>query len=170
MLSKFNFYKVIGKKQKQGSVLLEVVIGAAIMSASLLSLMSVFNMSLRFAEQSIKKTQASFLLEEGMEVVRILRDSGWHDNIESLDTGTPYYLDFSEDKWIAASTADYIDGVFDRVFILNDVYRDSNYDIVDLGGDLDTDTRKITVAISWFDGKGTTKESIHSYITNIFDD
>ena len=150
--------------------MLEVVIGAAIMSASLLSLMSVFNMSLRFAEQSIKKTQASFLLEEGMEVVRILRDSGWHDNIESLDTGTPYYLDFSEDKWIAASTADYIDGVFDRVFILNDVYRDSNYDIVDLGGDLDTDTRKITVAISWFDGKGTTKESIHSYITNIFDD
>jgi len=157
-------------KQKQGSVLLEVVVGAAIISASLLSLISVFNMSLRFAEQSIKKTQASFLLEEGMEVVRVLRDSGWQGNIETLDMETSYHLDFLENKWVATSTAGYIDEVFNRVFILDDVYRDGNYDIVDSGGDLDIDTRKITVSVSWFNGKSTTTESIFSYTTNIFDD
>jgi len=116
-------------------------------------------------EQSTKSIQVAFLLEEGMETVKIIRDSSWN-NINNLTTGNTYFLEFLNHDWIATSTNTYIDGKFERSFVIENVYRDINDDIIVSGGTLDINTKKTTVSVSWHNGKSTSTKSISAYLTN----
>lgn len=159
-----------GKKYKNGFGLLEAVVGISIISISIMSLMGVFQISHRAVSESIRKTQAAFLAEEGIEAIKTMRDSGWDDNIASASIGTGYYLEFNGTAWKSTTANHYIDGIFERKFILESVYRDSNDDIVQPGGSgvVDQDARKAVVYISWLGRSGTTTKSISAYITNLF--
>ncbi len=153
--------------------MLEVIIGLSIISVVLFSLANVAIIALRIAEENTKNIQALFLAEEGIESLRVLRDSGWNSNIGVLNTGTVYYLNFSDGKWNTSSSPSsniYIDGVFERSFTVQEVYRNSNDRIVSSEGTLDQNTKKITVSVSWFSRNATTTKSISTYITNLFSD
>ena len=158
------------KKNSAGFTLLEVVVATSIITVSLLSLVSVATVSFAVADEATKKIQASFLLEEGIEIMRVLRDSGWTANVETLTDGVSYHFEFSADNWRATSTNEIIDGFFERSFVLEGVYRDSNDDITTAGGTLDSYTKKITVSVSWPTRRGTSTESVSTYLTNIFND
>ncbi len=155
-------------KKENGFGLLEVVIGVAIISVSIFSLTAVSSLALRIAEENTKEIQAVFLAEEGLEALRVLRDSSWLGNIATLNSSTDYFLNFSEGKWQVASSNIYIDGIFERKFSLQNINRDSNDDIVASGGSNDPNTKKFTVSVSWLSRKGTTTRSISTYSTNFF--
>lgn len=152
----------------EGFGLLEIAIGISVISLSIFSLTVVSNLALKLTEESARNTQASFLLEEGVEALKILRDSSWSANIASLTPGTTYYFSFTNHNWQATSTNIYIDGIFERSFFLHDVNRDINDDIVSSGGIPDPDTKKITVSVSWRFRNSTTTQSVSAYITNLF--
>jgi len=155
--------------KNKGFGLLEIAIGVSIISLSIFSLTAVSNLALKLTEESARNTQASFLLEEGVEALKILRDSSWSANIAPLASGTVYYFAFTNHNWQATSTNIYIDGIFERNFALQGVNRDINDDIVSSGGILDPDTKKITISVSWLSRNGTTTQSVSAYITNLFD-
>lgn len=155
------------KNKKSGFGLMEIIIGVAIISASLFSLAAVSQISLRLAQTSKQNIKAGFLLEEGVEAIKFLRDSGWDANITPLTTGTSYYLNFNGISWESTGVNNYIDGVFERSFIIEDVYRDANDDIAE-SGNPDLNTKKVSVFVSWNTQTGTTTKSISTYITNIF--
>jgi len=160
-------------QENRGFSLIEVVVGAAIISISFLGLMTLASTSFYLMEQGERYVQASFLLEEGTEALRVLRDSGWQENIGSLNVETSYCLVFStfNNSWGVASSSAYIDGIFERSFILYDVNRDhSSDDIVDSGGVLDPNTKKVVMSVSWLSRKGTTTKSISTYLMDIFND
>ena len=158
---------MIRKNQKSGFSILEIVIATAIISISLFSLMAVSRISLEIVQQSANRVKAGFLLEEGVEAIKILRDSGWSANIAPLSAGAVYYLDFNNNTWQATTTNIYIDGILERSFRIEDVYRDSNDDIASFGF-LDSGTKKVSVSVSWKEKTGTTTKSISTYITNLF--
>ncbi len=155
------------KINNSGFGLIEVVIGAAIISISLFGMVSMFSKSIQISREVGKKVQASFLLEEGVEAVRIMRDSSW-SNISSLSNSTDYYLVFSNGSWATSTMNTFIDGKFERKFVLSNVYRDSNDDIA-TSGTLDTGIKKITVSVSWFGKNSTTTESVSAYLANLFE-
>lgn len=157
------------KYKKRGFTLLEILVATSIIATSLLGLVSVVGISFAVADEATQKIQASFLLEEGMEITRIMRDSGWTANIEILSEDTDYYFEFSDGEWRATSTNKFIDNLFERKFVIEGVYRDANDDITTSGGVSDAYTKKITVSVSWPGRRGTTTESISTYITNMFD-
>lgn len=152
---------------KSGFGLVEIIIGLAIILISLFSLMAVLEISFQLINKSSNNIKASFLLEEGIEAVKILRDSGWTANIVSLDVGTVYYLNFSGSTWQSTAENTYIDGVFERSFMFEDVFRDANDDIA-AGGVLDPDTKKVSVSVSWREKSSTTTQSVIIYLTNLF--
>jgi len=154
--------------QNKGFGLLEIAIGISIISLSIFSLTAVSNLALKLTEESARNTQASFLLEEGVEALKILRDSSWSIDIMPLASGTVYYLSFADHNWQTTSTNIYIDGIFERSFVLQDVNRDINDDIVSSGGILDSDTKKIIVSVSWRSRNSTTTQSVSAYIVNLF--
>lgn len=153
---------------KKGFGLVEVIVSVSIITTSFLSFFLFYQRALNIGQQSTIFIQTNLLLEEGIEVVKLFRDDSWQNNIASLSTTTPYYLNFTGTAWTATTTEILIDPVFDRTIVLDDVFRDANDDIASTGT-YDPGTRKLTVLVEWLNRGATTSKSIQTYITDIFD-
>lgn len=155
------------KLTSKGFGLIEIVVGSAILAISLIAISGYFQKALQLNQDSGKTVQASFLLEEGIEIVKFFRDTSWL-NISGLTVGTSYFLQFDGVKWATTSSNVFVDNVFERKLVIDNVSRDVNDDIVSSGGTEDADTKKVTISVSWLGRNGTTTKSISTYLTNIF--
>jgi type II secretory pathway pseudopilin PulG len=160
---------------QKGFGIIEIIIGVAIITISLLGVMLSAKVSFQIISENLRRVQANFLAEEGIEALKSIRDDGWTANIVPITTGTDYHLvyDTGANEWtlVAGALADQIDGVFTRTVQLNAVDRDvanGTQDIVFAGGIADAGTRKVTVTISWPGRSGTKTQAISTYMTNIF--
>ena len=160
------FYK--NKKNQKGFGLLEIVIGLSLISVSFFALFLVSQMSLKVSGENLNIVKASFLAEEGLEAIRVFRDSGWDTYIGALNVDSDYYFEFNGITWLSTTTNAYIDGIFERKFVLSSVYRNAADDI-SVSGTPDPNTKKITVFISWLTRSGTTTRSISTYLSNLFE-
>lgn len=168
-MDKFRRFKIKKHFFRAGFGLVEAVIGVALISAFLVGITAVAGFSSRLVFSSESEMQAAFLLEEGADAVKGLRDAGWTSNIAPLFLDTDYWLNFNGSAWILTSSATpFIDNRFDRRIKVFQVLRDANDDIVVSGGTADPNTKKITVSLSWFDRGATTTETVSTYITNLF--
>lgn len=150
-----------------GFGLVEIVIAVAIISFSIFSLFFIFELSLRAERKTSNSIKASFLLEEGIEAAKIMRDAGWSASLGALSSGLDYYLVFDGLNWQTSLTPSLIDGFFERKFIVEDVLRDASDDI-SVSGTIDPDTKKVIFYVSWQERGATTTSLVSSYITNIF--
>lgn len=156
---------ILGAK---GSALLEVLFGISVVSIVLLSLLGAYNVYLKNAFRLTEKVQASFLAEEGIEALRIIRDNGWNTSFGTFVSDTPYNFSFEGGAWKATTTAIIVDGRFWRTFKISAVNRDSSDDIILGGGTNDPNTKKAVVTVSWNSGGATSTISISTYLTNLF--
>ena len=125
----------------KGFGLIEIIVGSAILTVSLAAVATYFQKSLQFNQDNKKIVQASFLLEEGLEVVKFFRDTSWL-NISGLTSNTSYYLKFDGTKWATSTSNVFVDNLFERKLVINNVSRDANDDIVSSGGTNDADTKR----------------------------
>lgn len=156
------------KKIKKGFSLVEIIIASSILLISVISIFSAFVLALSTSSKNTAKVQAAFLLEEGNEALRNMRDFGFSANISPLQNNTSYRLAWDSQRWQATTTNTFIDSKFDRTFVLSEVQRDIDHNIVSSGGTVDNNTKKVTVSVSWRDGSATTTRLMESYVSNIF--
>lgn len=147
--------------------MLELVVGVSVLSIALFSIAASVQLAMKAAQQNTDSIKANFLIEEGLEAVKTMRDRGWTNNISTLASGTNYYLRYNNAKWATTTANVLIDGIFERKFILTGVYRDVNGNIASSGA-ADDGTKKITVYISWRNKNSTTTEQMSAYIANLF--
>lgn len=155
---------------KSGSGMVEILVAIFIFSIVLGSLITASNQYLTGAGDNLKYAKAAYIAEEGVEAVKIIRDTSWA-TITALSNNTNYYLYWNtssstNNTWYATTTSSLVDSSFTRTFQLEAVYRDSNGRIQS-SGTLDTNTKKVTVTISWSAKAATTTKSLSTYITNI---
>ena len=149
-----------------GFFLIEVVVAASIIATVLILLLASIQDSVEASQRSLERTQASYLLEEGAEAVKTIRDSGW-TSISGVTNGTTYYLSWNGTTWSLTTTLQTTD-IFTRTIVFSAVSRDTNDDIMTSGGTVaDTGTEKVTVNVSWLSQSGTKSESLELYIANI---
>lgn len=151
---------------QDGFSLLEIVIAASVLTVVMLGAIGTLTLAIKMSLSNTAKVQAVFLEEEGIEAVRILRDNGWTTNIASQVS--PFYLVFDGTTWQATTANVYVDGMFERRVTIESIYRDAQQKIVWSGGTLDSNAKKVTVAVSWLSGNATTTKSISTILTNIF--
>lgn len=153
------------KKINKGFALIEVLIAVTIISGSMLTVVSVANKSVTYAQNSLKDYQATLAMEETIEAVKSIRAANW-SNISSLTDGQNYGLDFVNNNYttIQNPTEDTLG--FTKSFSVNNVMRDANNDIA-VSGTLDSGTKKIIINISWVDGGKNKSKNIQFYIANI---
>src|SRR3989344_6149323 len=154
--------------KKGGYGIIEVLIGAAVVSISFFSISAVFQRSLQINRENTRALQAAFLLEEGIEAMRTIRDRGWTANIASIPVGATRFFYFDGDSWEVVTSTTVVDGIT-RSFSVANVYRDGTNDISETGT-LDPDTRKIIERVLWERNGSTTSRSLTSLITNINND
>ena len=153
---------------KKGFTLLEILIGASIITASFLGVLTVFDRLTKASQQMMDLTQAYFLLEEGLEVARIWRDNSWI-NLGDWSNGAEYYLIWTNGQWATSTVNTFLDGKFERKIKLNSVQRDSSSDdIVISGGTDDPGTKLITATVAWRADNATTTKIISTYLTDLF--
>lgn len=146
--------------------MVEVLVAISIITVSILVAMNVAQKSVYLSRQALHTNQAAFLLEEGAEAVRIVRDDMW-SNISSLTVGTTYYPTFSGGTWILSATPNTI-GIFTRTVMITSVNRDDNtQDIASVGTD-DPKTKLVTLTVSWPEGGTTATKTLKFYIIDIF--
>ncbi|MDP3958180.1 MAG: hypothetical protein Q8Q36_01800 [bacterium] len=152
----------------RGFGLVEVVLGSGIVTAALFGILTVASQSLRVSDRALREVQATFLLEEGAEAIRSMRDRGW-ENIAGLSTTTAHFLSFSTStpaRFATTSENSYIDGMFLRSFTVASVRRDGS-DRIAASGALDPGTRKFTVEVAWQERGATTTKSLEFYLSDI---
>jgi len=167
----FKWQMVNVRAKERGFGLLEVVVGLSILSLSYFALSNVARQMVRVGRETSRDLVASYLLEEGVEAIRAIRDGGWTTYITPL-SGTKY-LTFRTSPsalWQTTDTPETIDSVYSRSFDVASVYRDINQDITTSGGMLDPNTKKFTVTVTWHGSNATTTRSVATYLTNYFND
>lgn len=159
----------------RGFSLIEVVISAAIILVVSVSVVTMYAKYVRSASTIDLSLKASYLAEEGLEVVKYFRDSTWNGKIGTLATSTDYYLNFSTSTlaWSTSTTStsvQLIDGLFDRRVRLSSAYRNASSDISTstVGTTYDPDIRLVTVTVSWGVGGTTVTKTLSTYIANLY--
>lgn len=153
--------------RKKGASLVEVIVATAIILLILTSLYAAHIFYLRTVLSNLNKVKASFLLEEGIEAVKLIRDQSW-TNISNIPENIDRHLYWSGTMWQATTTNIFVDGIFERKFTIAGVNRDGNDDIAQSGSS-DDGTKKVTVTVSWAAGAATTSKSMSTYITNFLE-
>lgn len=150
-----------------GFGMIEMIVGAAILSVSILGISSFFRTTFEVSKTTQSAIQGDYLLEEGVEVIKILRDSNYTNNISRLSTTTPSYLVWNGTNWATSTVNTFIDGTFERSIAVADVKRDINSDISG-SGSYDPNTKLVTVSVAWSAKGATTTRTIATYIANLF--
>lgn len=150
----------------KGSLMLEIIIVTSIITVSVLISLAVADKSVYLGEQSLNRMEAAFLLEEGAEGTRVVRDNGW-SLISSLTPATDYYLSFSGGTWNFSTTPSEV-GIFTRKVIFSPAFRDANQDLASSGTTVDSDTTLVTVSVSWAQAGQNFSKSIQFYLADIF--
>src|SRR3989338_1063894 len=128
---------------QKGFGLIEILIASAILSASLITLTATSQIAFRLMKESLERTQAGFLAEESIEVVRIFRDSSWSAYIAPFSSGLAYYPNFSTttNAWtFSTTTLPLIEDTFNRTVVFNDVYRRNSDGEIVSGDSIDPKT------------------------------
>lgn len=151
----------------KGFSLVEVLVAATILLVVVLSITRVFSGYVVSSRGSIDSLKAAYLAEEGIEAVKIMRDTGWASSTAYL-AGT-YRIAWNGSTWATTTSTMLIDNLFDRTILIEPVYRDSVTKDIETSGTVDPGTKKVTVSVSWNSGAGTTTKALTTYITNLFD-
>ena len=154
------------------------MIGVAILSVASISILGGLTIFLAEGSKTVDRTAALYLLDEGVEAVRFLRDGSFDLNIVPLSVGTTYYLTTTSANagWTLSTSPIQILSEYEVTVLLDDVYRrNADNDIVPLSSPdvktLDPNARKVTVVASWNDTRSnaTSSATTTTYITRLFD-
>ena len=155
--------------KSRGFTLIEIVLATSIFTMFFLSISFFYKKALDVSKDTTGHIQSGYFLEEGIEAVKLMRDAGWTTNIATLTPGTTYYLYWNGSMWTATTTVQVLENTYTRSFVIANVARDANDNIVSSGGTNDPGTKMVTLNISWmrYGNKGITSDSIQTYITNL---
>ena len=158
--------------KNKGFGIIEVVVAVAIIAGSLFALANAALIAGRLVDESVHKEQAAFLLEEGFEVIKIIRDGSW-SSIASTPLDTPQHFIFSGGVWQLTLTPQTIDGRFTRTATFSSLFRDNITDNIVLLGcsdcTEDTNARRVIIDVTWDERGAARTIEANSYVTNLFE-
>jgi len=166
-----HFFKKTIVNFKQGIGLIEIVVGVGIISISLIGIVVAFALHFRAANVNTEKIQEQYLLEEGVEALRYLRNVSWNSNIAPLSTSTTYHLPFIGTTWEATTTATTTLETFTLTFVFSDVFRRTVDDDIVASTSPDTkylDTNIKHVTMSVLNMTRNEETSVETYLANLF--
>ena len=159
------------KISQTGFSLVEILIAAAVIATTLVSVVGISSQSISVSRQSLNTYTATTLLEEGAEVVRTVRDMAW-SNISGLTVGANYYpllTNAAPYSWsLSTLPSASVVGIFTRSVVISDVYRNGSDDIVSSGGTLDPNTKLVVVKVTWLENNTTVNKTLSFYLMKIF--
>lgn len=156
--------------------MVEVMISISILAGVILGLVALSISFFTLSKTNVNETKAAYLLQEGFEAVRKIRDLEW-TNISALNANLDYYLVYNETAktWSLTTSSNEAGGFTRKIRVANALREDTNSngeldaaDPVKPDGTLvDTETKKIVITVSWKDKGNLPRDyTAESYLTN----
>lgn len=164
----------IRQEKQLGMSLVGLLIAMAIITTSLIYLLGVVNFSFLVVAEKEDFYRAGFLAQEAMEASRSFRDAtDWSvDGLGAINLSSPglfFPYHFVQQgpplQWIIIPGEETIDGFTRRAYFY-EVRRDAAGSIMESGGGVDINTKRIEVVVSWQGRAGEEVVSLQSYFTN----
>lgn len=156
----------MAKKNKKGSVLIEVVVVAAILATVSLTFFGTLAALSQFHEKDSLAIKGQLLAEEGVEALRFIKGGGWQ-KLADIPKATDMYLELKASSWEATTTPEFIDGRFFRSFRVYDVSRDAADNVAQSAGAVDPGTLLLKSKVEWQWRNATSSAEYQSLITDI---
>lgn len=156
----------LSTNNQSGFSVMEIIVAASLFVIFVAGIYQILIFSTKSIHQSARKVEAAYLVQEGIEVVRTLRNNGWAANVAPLVVGQIYYPEIASGSWILSSAnPGVLSEIYTRTVVLDTVYRDASDDIAS-SGDVDPDIRKITVNVSWQEAGISKQVEIETYMSD----
>ena len=160
-------HELTQRNSSRGVMAVEMIVAVSIVAVVLIAMASAYIQFINTGKQVTEKTQALYLAEEGLELMRFVRDDNWA-SISSLTTGATYGLALSTTT-IGVTTTPEKTGIFERTLVVSNVYRQAGTDDIvasTTGGAIaDTNAKYVTVTVRW--GVPTTTKSLTTILTHL---
>ena len=130
--------------KQDGQALVELLVAFAFASVLLPGLITGLVASREGKAQNAQRLEATGLLREGQEALRVIRETSW----ATVETNGTYHPQESGASWQLISGSETING-YTRQITISDAYRDANGNIVSAGGTPDPSTKKAIITVSW---------------------
>ena len=154
------------KRSGAGFSMVEIIIAIAIALFFFSSIYGIISFSNKIMHEGLRKTEAIQFAQEGIEIVRTIKNNNWTDDIAILTSGVAYYPVIVDGRWTLTAVAQpAINGVFTRTITIYSVNRDVNDDIAEAGTD-DPKTKRIVASVSWLERGNNEAVSLQAYLTN----
>lgn len=163
---KFANCKLQISMQEDGMGIVEIIVVIAIITTAFVAILQLAFLERRAQIVAREDITAYVLARESLEAVRSVRDDNW-DNLSTLTFNTPYYPVINGSIWELSGTDPGQVNGYDRWIEVEEVFRDTNDDIVLSGGTSDSDTLKATAYVEWITAGGNTRQvTLETYLTN----
>ena len=155
--------------KKNGFAILEIVVSIAVSAMLLVSFMTLAIQTKKVGRTYTSELQAQLYLAEIIESAKDLEKSNWNE-IADGSCGSPAICrpEISAGLWIFETGSEALDnGTFTRSLSVFEVQRNTltfPNEIVESGGVVDPDTKKIIGAIYWNDGYNDRVLNLETYV------
>ena len=160
------FTKFLHSKATRGVSAIEIAVGVSIAALVIVFAVQTIGLFVNAGRTASEKTKAIYLAEDGLELIRYVRDGSW-TTISGLAAGTTYYLNVTQTGVYVVTVPVTIDG-FTRSFRIANVYRNASDDIVTsttAGSSADTSSKYVTMTVTG--GASSTTVSMVTILTEI---
>jgi len=142
-----------------GQSIIEIIVAVGIFTLIASSIVILYLGSHSTNLRDTERLQADMYLQQGMEATRSIRDY----NFSNLTNGTHGLTDINTYWEFSGSSNTF--GQFTRSITVADVQRNSSCVIVDSGGTIDNNSKKVTVTVTWdLEGGNSTSISTMEYL------
>lgn len=153
---------------RQGFTIIEILIVISVFTVIFVTILGFFALDSKLFDRNKMKLKALSLAEEGVEIVRFVRDNqSWDSTLAVFNLDSAYHPIISGSSWNVVSGSENINE-FNRSIIFSAVSRDVNDNIENVynPANNDSNTRKVIVIVSWTDRGEEVSESLSAYLTN----
>ena len=144
--------------------LIEIVVVLFLIVVIVPAINNVLSQSVRAMGSMQREVEALYLAQEGMEVVRAIRDESWENFIakEGLN-----YLNNIQGTIALDPSSTLIDEMYARAVIISEVCREAGtFNIIECPGNgSDPKIKKVEVIVSWDNVSGSDSVSLSTYLT-----
>lgn len=145
-----------------GFSVIEVMLAGALFTIFAIAMVGVVVQAFNSNRLGEEQTAATLFATQGLEAARSIRNQAYANLVNSPSTG----LAQTGGVWTFSGNNNTF-GKYTRVLSVTDVQRDGSGNIVNSGGTVDTNTKKVTSTVSWAAGPSRNNSVIQStYLTN----
>lgn len=157
MKAKFTFNNGFG--------LIEIVVTLGLIGTLFVASFPLLAMTLQQIRRAENESRATFLGQDAIEAAKNLRDQSW-GSIEALDASELYHPTIQNGEWAFVLGTEALELIFTRSTQFFVVERDEDGTIVESGGTIDPNTRKVESKVTWTEQGSARETKLITYLSN----